>query len=240
MPGTDGKVALVTHVAQVAGVTETNRERVSRRQVDKFAERRAQLADSALQTLAELGYARTSLREIAQNSPFSHGVLHYYFSDKKDLITHCVRQYEAACVTRYDEIVAAATSAGELEREFSAAMAQTLRTDAPMHRLWYDLRNQSLFEESFRADVLEIDQRREEMIWRVVTRYAALAGISVTLAPAAAYAILDGLFQQALLHHLAGNEAAAEELRRNVLLVLDALADAGPDPESPDPEPPGP
>ena len=146
---------------------ETNRERVSRRQVDKFAERRAQLADAALQTLAELGYARTSLREIAQNTEFSHGVLHYYFSDKEDLITHCVRQYEAACVTRYDEIVASASSAGELKREFSAAMAQTLRTDAPMHRLWYDLRNQSLFEESFRADVLEIDQHREEMIWRV-------------------------------------------------------------------------
>ncbi len=155
---------------------ETNRERVSRRQVDKFAERRAQLADAALQTLAELGYARTSLREIAQNSQFSHGVLHYYFSDKEDLITHCVRQYEAACVTRYDEIVATAASAGELKREFSAAMAQTLRTDAPMHRLWYDLRNQSLFEESFRADVLEIDQRREEMIWRVISRYASFAG----------------------------------------------------------------
>jgi AcrR family transcriptional regulator len=119
--------------------------------VDKFAERRAQLADAALQTLAELGYARTSLREIAQNTEFSHGVLHYYFSDKEDLITHCVRQYEAACVTRYDEIVASASSADELKREFGAAMAQTLRTDAPMHRLWYDLRNQSLFEESFRA-----------------------------------------------------------------------------------------
>ena len=66
---------------------ETNRERVSRRQVDKFAERRAQLAAAALQTLAELGYARTSLRDIAQNSDFSHGVLHYYFSDKEDLIT---------------------------------------------------------------------------------------------------------------------------------------------------------
>ena len=51
----------------------------SRRQVDKFAARRTQLADAALQTLAELGYARTSLREIAQNSEFSHGVLHYYF-----------------------------------------------------------------------------------------------------------------------------------------------------------------
>ena len=219
----------VAHVASEAGmgdeprVTETNRERVSRRQVDKFAERRAQLADAALQTLAELGYARTSLREIAQNSQFSHGVLHYYFSDKEDLITHCVRQYEAACVTRYDEIVAAASSAAELKRDFSAAMAQTLRTDAPMHRLWYDLRNQSLFEESFRADVLEIDQRREEMIWRVISRYASFAGFQVALSPGAAYAILDGLFQQALLHHLTGNQGAAEGLRANVVRVLDIL-----------------
>ena len=210
-------------MTDVAQAVETNRERVSRRQVDKFAERRAQLADAALQTLAEFGYARTSLREIAQNSPFSHGVLHYYFSDKQDLITHCVRQYEAACVTRYDEIVAAASSAAELKREFSTAMAHTLRSDAPMHRLWYDLRNQSLFEESFRADVLEIDQRREAMIWRVVSRYAELAQISVTLSRAAVYAILDGLFQQALLHHLAGNEGAAEDLRANVVRVLDTL-----------------
>lgn len=209
-------------------VAETNRERISRRQVDKFAERRTQLADAALQTLAELGYARTSLREIAQNSQFSHGVLHYYFSDKQDLLTHCVRQYEAACVTRYDEIVGTASSAEELKREFSAAMAQTLRTDAPMHRLWYDLRNQSLFEESFRADVLEIDQRREEMIWRVISRYAEFAGIAVAVSPGVAYAMLDGLFQQALLHQLAGNRDAAGDLAANVVRILDTLKIAEP------------
>ena len=79
-------------------------ERIARAgAVDKFAERRAQLAASALQTLAELGYARTSLREIAQNSEFSHGVLHYYFGDKIELITYCVREYKARCVTRYDD-----------------------------------------------------------------------------------------------------------------------------------------
>jgi hypothetical protein len=71
--------------------------------------------------------------------------------------------------------------------------------------------------------VLEIDQRREEMIWRVISRYASLSGFSVALPPAAAYAILDGLFQQALLHHLAGDEGAAELLRANVVLVLDTL-----------------
>jgi AcrR family transcriptional regulator len=220
----DGEVRVEDEVRGV----ETNRERISRRQVDKFGERRAQLADAALQTLAELGYARTSLREIAQNSRFSHGVLHYYFSDKKDLLTHCVRQYEAACVTRYDEIVATASSAEELKREFSAAMAQTLRTDAPMHRLWYDLRNQSLFEESFRADVLEIDQRREEMIWRVISRYAEFAGITVAVSPGAAYAMLDGLFQRALLHQLAGNQDAPDDLAANVVRVLDTVAVAEP------------
>ena len=204
-------------------VAESPRERISRRQVDKFAERRAQLASAALQTLAQLGYARTSLREIAQNSEFSHGVLHYYFSDKEELLTECVRQYEAECVTRYDEIVAAAESAGELREQFSAAMAHTLRTDAPMHRLWYDLRNQSLFTESFRADVLEIDQRREEMIWRVVSRYAELGGMTLTASAGVAYAVLDGLFQQALLHQLAGREDAGSELAVNVARVLDTL-----------------
>src|SRR5579871_1458972 len=208
--------------------TVTKLARVPRQPVDKFAERRAELAEATLQTLSELGYARTSLREIAQNTAFSHGVLHYYFTDKQDLITHCVRQYEAACVTRYDEIVAAATSADQLKREFSEAMAQTLRTDAPMHRLWYDLRNQSLFEESFRADVLEIDQRREEMIWRVLSRYAEFAGITVAVSPGMAYAMLDGLFQQALLHQLAGDEQAADDLAANVVRVLDTLKIAEP------------
>ena len=208
-------------------VAESRRERISRRQVDKFAERRAQLASAALQTLAQLGYARTSLREIAQNSEFSHGVLHYYFSDKEELLTECVRQYEAQCVTRYDEIVAAATSAGELREQFSAAMAHTLRTDAPMHRLWYDLRNQSLFTESFRADVLEIDQRREEMIWRVVSRYAELGGMTLAASPGVAYAIFDGLFQQALLRQLAGQEDAGGELAANVAWVLDTLGTLG-------------
>jgi AcrR family transcriptional regulator len=69
-------------------------DRISRRQVDKFEERRKLLAEGALQTLAERGYARTSLREFAQNTEFSCGALHYHFRDKVELITYCVRQYK--------------------------------------------------------------------------------------------------------------------------------------------------
>jgi hypothetical protein len=62
------------------------------------------------------------------------------------------------------------------------------------------------------------------MIWRVISRYAEFADITVAVSPGVAYAILDGLFQQALLHQLAGNEGAAEDLRANVVRVLDTLA----------------
>ena len=145
-------------------------DRIPRARIDKFAERRAELGEAALQTLAELGYARTSLREIAQNSEFSHGVLHYYFSDKLDLILCSVRQYKARCVTRYDQVTAEAGSFDELLDGFLANLGETLRTEAPMHRLWYDLRAQSLFEEAFRADVAELDKSLEKMIWRVMSR----------------------------------------------------------------------
>jgi AcrR family transcriptional regulator len=204
-------------------VKEQNRDRVARRQVDKFAERRAQLAVAALQTLAELGYARTSLRDIAQNSEFSHGVLHYYFSDKFELITFCVRQCKTECVTHYDHIVATAASADELKFGFGAAMAVTLREDAPMHRLWYDLRNQSQFEEAFRAVAREIDQSLEDMIWRIVTRFAELSETPPAVTPALAYAMFDGLFQHALIKHLAGDPTAARDLEANVPRVLDSL-----------------
>ncbi len=207
-------------MTKVAG---KNQERISRRQVDKFAERRAQLAASALQTLSELGYARTSLRDIAQNSEFSHGVLHYYFNDKVDLIIQSVKHYKAECVKRYDEIVATARTAIELKHGFSVALAATLRDDAPMHRLWYDLRNQSLFEESFRAAVLEIDESLQRMIWRIVSQYAELVGAPLAVSSSEAYAILDGLFYQALLRQLAGYGDAGRQLQESVESIIDHL-----------------
>ena len=139
---------------------------------DKYDARRNQLAESALRTLGELGYARTSLREIANNSDFSHGVVHYYFDDKLELIIYCVRYYKARCVTRYDAVIAESTTAAGLVEAFAAKLAETIRDEAPMHRLWYDLRTQSMFEDSLREAVTMIDKTLEEMIWRVVVRYA--------------------------------------------------------------------
>ena len=187
----------------------------------KHDSRRDQLAESALVTLGEQGYARTSLRDIAQHSPFSHGVVHYYFSSKEELIVYCVRYYKRTCVTRYDEVVDNATSASRLREAFADKLAETIREEGPMHQLWYDLRNQSMFEPALREVVLEIDGHLEAMIWRVITKYAALAGREPALDPATTYGLLDGLFVQTLLAWATGPEAE----RASVLDVLTARVD---------------
>lgn len=190
---------------------------------DKYDERRRALAESALFTLGELGYARASLREIANNSEFSHGVVHYYFRDKHDLIVYCVREYKAVCVRRYDPVIEQATTAEGLVDGFADKLVETLAEDTAMHRLWYDVRTQSMFEERLRDVSVEIDGWLEDMVWRVVARYAELAGAEPVMSSGVLYGILDGLFQQALIGVTLGREGVLDELRNLVKALLPTM-----------------
>lgn len=191
--------------------------------VDKFEARRAELADATLETLGELGFARTSLREIARKTAYSHGLLHYYFRDKVELITYCVRRYKEHCVTRYDEIVAEARTSGELATLFADALVGTLLDDTATHRLWYDVRSQAMFEDDLRGTVADLDRQLEDMVWRVVSRYAQLAGSETVVPSPTAYAVFDGLFENSLVRHLGGDAGAPERLRRDAVWLIDSL-----------------
>ena len=190
---------------------------------DKYDERRRALAQSALKTLGEMGYARASLREIANNSDFSHGVVHYYFEDKHDLIVYCVREYKAVCVRRYDGVVADSTTAEQLVSGFADQLARTLDEDAAMHRLWYDVRTQSMFEPRLRDVAVEIEGWLEEMIWRIVSRYAELAGGTPAMSSAVTYAIFDGLFQQALMNLTLEKDGALDQMHTLVHRLLPTM-----------------
>ena len=213
----------MTQMVEAAARTAAT-ARIERKQVDKFGARRIELAQAALETLGELGYARTSLREIAQKSEFTHGVLHYYFSDKVDLISTSVRYYKTRCATRYDQVVATAQSREELMSGFLEKLGDTVREEAPMHRLWYDLRAQALFEGAFRSDVLEIDQILEDMVWRIASRFAELGGKQPAISQSALYALFDGLFQKCLLRHLSDDHKAIPDLHAEVKRLLPMIA----------------
>jgi AcrR family transcriptional regulator len=198
--------------------------RLKRRPDEKFGARRAELAEAVLKTLGELGYARTSLREIAQKSEFTHGVFHYYFTDKVDLICCSVRHYKSKCVTRYDEVTTRARTREELLEGFLHKLSETLQHEADLHRLWYDLRSQALFEPAFRKDVQEIDKSLEDMVWRIASRYAELGATRVSVTPEALYALFDGLFQKYLLKHLSKERDAAAGLLAGVRQLMPMVA----------------
>ena len=109
-------------------------------------------------------------------------------------------------------MVSDSTSADGLLDAFAAKLVETVQDEAPMHCLWYDVRTQSMFEERLREAVVLIDKTLEEMIWRVVSRYAELTGRPPAMTPAAAYGVLDGLFQQALLGYVSGDPHALATL----------------------------
>jgi AcrR family transcriptional regulator len=54
--------------------------------------RRAQIVAAAIDTIAEVGYARASLGRIAQRIGISRGLISYHFAGKDELIKEVVRQ----------------------------------------------------------------------------------------------------------------------------------------------------
>lgn len=198
--------------------------RAGKSSVDKFALRRRELADAALAAVAVRGFAHTGLRDVAAHTSLSLGILHYYFDDKDDLIGQAIWQYKSECARRYDEIVATSRTGDELAQRFGTEMSATLRDEADMHRLWYDLRNQSLFDTGFRDTIIAIDNLLSDMVWAVVERYAELENKSSTVGPISAYALFDGIFLNSLIAFLRGDleavhrvEAASIQLLRGAI-----------------------
>jgi len=187
--------------------------RAERSAADKFAVRRRELATAALAAVAERGFANTGLRDVAAHTDLSLGLLHYYFDGKDDLIGQAIWQYKSECARRYDPIVETSVTGRELAERFGIELAATLRDEADMHRLWYDLRNQSLFDSGFSDTIIAIDRLLSDMVWAVVVRYAELEGHEPSVDASSAYALFDGIFLNALISYLRGDIGAVEHLR---------------------------
>lgn len=192
--------------------------------VDKFAVRRQELAETALAVIAEQGFANTGLRDISARTDVSTGILHYYFDSKDDLIAQAIWQYKSECARRYDPILETAATADELVSRFGVEISATLRDEAELHRLWYDLRNQAMFEDGFRDTIRSIDELLTDMVWAVVTRHAELRDAQPTIDRATAYALFDGLFLNCLIAYLRGDLAAIDAIRTRAGNLLTASA----------------
>lgn len=129
----------------------------ARRSEDDVHEgRRHDLAVAALHTWSEYGYSQVSVRNVARRTRFSHGMVHYYFQSKDALVAECVRiirdsQLFSACNTNAVDV----TSYSQLTAD---TICDSFRKNRRLHRIRFDLRNQSQFEPALRIYADEIEE----------------------------------------------------------------------------------
>jgi TetR/AcrR family transcriptional regulator, fatty acid metabolism regulator protein len=86
--------------------------------------RRKQIIDSTIETLAEIGYMRTSLDKIAQRAGISKGVILYHFKNKENLILETAQAIIViAAENMRSRIETENTSAGKLKNYIASNLA---------------------------------------------------------------------------------------------------------------------
>lgn len=159
------------------------------RKSQKREEKRRALAESTAEALCELGFANTTMRDIAARSGDSLSTLHYYFEDRVDLITYSVRYHKMAFLAELGEAVAADTIE-ELIGLFSAGLAKGVTFHADRHKIWFDIRNQAMFDDVFAPAIDDIEGTIIQIFADIENRF--LPGRADA---ALDYTAVDGLFR---------------------------------------------
>jgi AcrR family transcriptional regulator len=89
--------------------------------------RRAQIVDAAIETLADVGYANTSLARIAARLGISKGVISYHFSGKDDLIAEIVSQVLQRARAYMQPRIEAQTTGPEILRAYIESNLEFMR-----------------------------------------------------------------------------------------------------------------
>lgn len=174
----------------------------------KRGAKKRKIAKSAISALKELGYAYTSLRDIAAHSDLSLGMLHYYFEDRAELIIYCVEIYKQEFVRKFIDALETARNRDQVIDAFAETLVASIVDDEMTHRLWYDIRTQAMFDETFRPVVAEI----EDDLVGVLRSAFEKAGHTNTAQIEIYYALLDGAFRYIMQAQIGGIPRTRNEL----------------------------
>src|SRR5918999_428474 len=79
-------------------------------------DRRQQIIEAAMESLKEVGYAGTSIREIARRGSFNSALISYYFGGLHGLLLAALDASSATRMQRYTEAVETAEGLEDLTR----------------------------------------------------------------------------------------------------------------------------
>ncbi len=158
---------------------------------------RQQVLDAAIQALAERGFARTSINDIAAAAGMSKGAVHYHFRKKDDLI---IAVLERCVRITHERVQAAWDSTGSPTEKIHRAlheMHDRWRQGGPELRVLADLMAQGIHDEKLREPVAAMFKKtRREFIDQLVGSLQELGmrpKVPGHIVPRLLLATLDGL-----------------------------------------------
>jgi len=181
----------------------------------KSALKKQELLQQALLLLAEKGFAALNLRDLASRAGMSLGLIHYYFSDKQALLIEALQLYKSGFIAQLHTTLLQADDADQLINTAVQVFTAIATEPQSLHRLWYDLKAQAMFDTAFREVLHQTEQQLIDLCAAFLTKFNHLRGTTSPLSPLDLYLLLDSHLQYAMLHQ--GEEKASGEWLAGVL-----------------------
>ena len=192
----------------------------------------AQIIAAATRVIAQKGYARTSLNDIAREAGMSKGAVHYHFSTKEALVAKVL---ETACDAVAERTKDAWQRGGQDPFEALRASVRELwavRTSGSDEvRVVADLLAQALHDESLRPQLAGYyrfaSAQTTQHLVTVLQSFGLRPKVSPELVPRLLLGLLDGLVMQVFVEPEVIDD---DELVRSVELIAGALFELVPGP----------
>lgn len=181
----------------------------------KSALKKQELLQHALLLLAEKGFAALNLRDLASRAGMSLGLIHYYFSDKQALLTEALQLYKSGFIAQLQTALLQADDADQLITTAVQVFTAIATEPQSLHRLWYDLKAQAMFDNAFREVLHQTEQQLIDLCAAFLSKLNHLRGTTSPLSALDLYLLLDSHLQYAMLHQ--GEEKASGEWLAGVL-----------------------
>ena len=134
-----------------------------------------------------------------------------------------MRYYKATCVTRYDDLVATATTAEELATGFADKLVETITDEAPdAPPLVRPAHAEHVRARAARGRARDRPHPgADDLADRPPLRRPS--GGEPAFSSPTTYALFDGLFEKGLLSYLSGDPVALDDLRARALAVAGSI-----------------
>jgi AcrR family transcriptional regulator len=192
-------------------------------------ERRQQIMEAALACFARNGYHLTTMDDIAEQLPFSKGLLYYYFKTKRDLFLAILDDWMARAMAEWGKLLQPDAPAAEQLGACLAYGMQLLTQSAELSRVEFEfygeLGRDPTISEAYRSLFATFRAEFQALLETGITR-GELRPVNTDAVAAVLLAIYEGLALQAVTEPEAFNwPTIAQEISDMVMRGIAAPSD---------------